>query len=368
MNYYYSLEKLLNKAATGVSLSKAEIIYLLALSRDEEIAKLFEVARELRHRYFGDKVFLYGFLYFSTWCRNKCNFCYYRHSNSLCKRYRKTNSQLLKAAADLTQSGVHLLDLTMGEDPFYYNKEYGFEPLLNLVKRIKKETCLPIMISFGATPDEVLRKLPEVGADWYACYQETYNEKIYRQLRPGQSFGDRLEKKYKAVKLGLLIEEGILTGVGESLTDIGNSMEAMSNIGAHQVRVMSFIPQRGTPMSDFPPPPQIRELVIIAVLRLLFPHRLIPASLDVHGINGLKQRLEAGANVVTSLILPHSEMMGVAQSTLNISEGYRTVKGITPVLNKLGLTKAGLDDYISWIDCEKKTLINKYYFSERYIV
>jgi len=345
-----------------VPLSKAEVLCLLGLGRDEEIEKLFEVARGLRHRYFGDKIFLYGFLYFSTWCRNNCTFCYYRSSNSLCKRYRRTSSQLIEAALDLTQSGVHLLDLTMGEDPFYYGKENGFEPLLTLVKRIKREAGLPIMISFGAVPDEVLRRLPEAGADWYACYQETHNEKIYRQLRLDQSYGDRLEKKSKAVKLGLLIEEGMLTGVGESLADIANSMEAMRNMGAHQVRVMSFIPQKGTPMGDFPSPPHMRELIIIAVLRLLFPHRLIPASLDVHGIDGLKERLEAGANVVTSLIPPHSEMMGVAQSTLNISEGYRTVKGITPILNELGLTKAGLDDYVSWIDCERKALFNKYHF------
>jgi methylornithine synthase len=127
-------------------------------------------------------------------------------------------------------------------------------------------------------------------------------------------------------------------------------------MGAHQVRVMNFIPQKGTPMQNYMAPPKQYELVIIAVLRLLFPDRLIPASLDVYGINGLKGKLEAGANVVTSLILPQSKMSGVAQSTLDISEGYRSVKGITPILDKLELTKAKPGNYISWI-YNKKTLI-----------
>lgn len=357
-NTCFGIEGILAKALCEESLTKGEVLSLLSLKQAGDIKKLFEVARRLRARYFGDKIFLYGFLYFSTWCRNNCAFCYYRASNRLCQRYRKTERQVMEAALETADSGVHLLDLTMGEDPFYYQGKDGFEPLLHLIKEIKRQTSLPIMISPGALPDKVLAKLFETGAEWYACYQETHNKKLYHQLRLNQSYSDRLRKKYKAAQLGVLIEEGILAGVGESLEDVADSMEEMRRMGAHQVRVMNFIPQKGTPMHDFPPPPKMRELLIIAVLRLLFPRRLIPASLDVYGIEGLKGKLEAGANVVTSLILPHSDMVGVAQSTLDIAEGYRTVEGITPILNESGLTKASLDDYISWIENERKSYID----------
>ncbi len=327
---------------------------MLELKQADEIKQLFAVARSLRRRYFGDSVFLYGFLYLSTWCRNNCAFCRYRVSNKFCRRYRKTDRQVIEAAIDMAASGVHLLDLTMGEDLLYYEKEDGFEALLHLVKEVKRQTSLPIMVSFGALPDQILDKLCDAGAEWYACYQETHKETLFQQLRLNQNFDERLSKKYRAAESGLLIEEGILSGVGESLDDVADSMEEMQKIGAHQVRVMNFVPQQGTPMQDFPPPPKLRELVIIAVLRLLFPHRLIPASLDVYGVDGLKGKLEAGANVVTSLILPRSDMVGVAQSTLDISEGSRTVKGIVPILDELGLTQAELDDYILWIENERK--------------
>lgn len=49
-------------------------------------------------------------------------------------------------------------------------------------------------------------------------------------------------------------------------------------------------------------------------MRLLFPDKLIPASLDVDGISGLELRLMAGANVVTSIIPPNEGLAGVAQS------------------------------------------------------
>ena len=356
-NTRFHLEEVSDKALREEPLTKGEVLYFLGLEKAEDIDRLFEVARRLRRRYFDGNIFLYGFLYFSTWCRNNCAFCYYRSSNKLCQRYRKTDSQVMGAAAEMTDSGVHLLDLTMGEDPLYYEGEVGFEPLLHLVRKVRRQTSLPMMISAGALPDEVLQELFETGVEWYACYQETHNEKLFRQLRLNQSYSDRLRKKYKAVGLGVLIEEGILAGVGESLDDVAHSMEEMRKMGAHQVRVMNFIPQKGTPMQDFPPPPKMRELKIIAVLRLLFPHRLIPASLDVYGLDGLKEKLEAGANVITSLISPRSEMLGVAQSTLGVAEGYRTVEGVTPILNELGLVRASLSDYVSWIEKERKNYI-----------
>ena len=42
-------------------------------------------------RHSGDAVFLYGFVYFSTYCRNECAFCFYRADNDESPRYRKTD-------------------------------------------------------------------------------------------------------------------------------------------------------------------------------------------------------------------------------------------------------------------------------------
>ena len=110
-------------------------------------------------------------------------------------------------------------------------------------------------------------------------------------------------------------------------------------------------------MEGYLPPPPEQENRIIAILRLLLPHRLIPASLDVYGIDGLKGKLRAGANVVTSLILPSSELRGVAQSTLGICEGLRSTKAVLPILTELGLRKASLEEYTSWVRHEKERLM-----------
>ena len=56
---------------------------------------------------------------------------YYRKSNSHCQRYRKSPHEIAAVAAALAESGVHLIDLTMGEDPQYLsNSRLGYRQLI----------------------------------------------------------------------------------------------------------------------------------------------------------------------------------------------------------------------------------------------
>ncbi len=356
-NPKHKLDDILEKAGREELLSRDDIAFLLQLNQKSQIDSLFQTARELRHRYFGHQVFLYGFIYLSTYCRNNCNFCYYRHSNTQSVRYRRELSDIIGAARQLADSGVHLIDLTLGEDPRYFeNNQPGVNQLPQLVKEVKTATQLPIMISPGVVPDPMLLELSEEGADWYACYQETHNPFLFKRLRPGQSYAVRLSKKKLAHKLGLLIEEGLLCGVGESATDVVESIEAIRSLEASQVRAMSFVPQRGTPMQSVKPADVLQELLVLAVLRVVFPDRLVPASLDVAGLAGLRERLAAGANVVTSLVPPGFGLAGVAQSSLDIAEARRTSASIRLELEKLGMRAASVENYINWINNRRRKL------------
>ncbi|MGB9792366.1 MAG: methylornithine synthase PylB, partial [Thermacetogeniaceae bacterium] len=340
------LRKILKKAEQEQSLTKEELLFLLTLEREEEAELLFRTARELRERYFQNEVFLYGFIYFSTWCRNDCAFCYYRRSNRIPHRYRKSDEEILEAAERLAESGVHLIDLTSGEDEDNYSRPGAFERIASLAREIKKRLNVAVMLSPGVVPKSALQLFAASGADWYACYQETHNPQLYERLRLHQGFEERLQAKLFARSCGMLVEEGILKGVGETYADVVDSFGFMRSLGAQQVRVMSFIPQKGTPMEHSATPDRLEELKVIAVMRILFPDRLIPASLDVDGIDGLEARLRAGANVITSLIPPKLGLAGVAQSARDIEEGYRTVQGVIPVLEKLGMAPAAKDRYL----------------------
>ena len=329
-----------------VKLTKEEIISYLE-DDGARMDRLFALARAEREKVFGNKVFMYGFVYFSTFCKNNCNFCYFRKSNAI-KRYRKTKDEILDIAKELVESGVNLVDLTMGEDALYHAE--GFATVLEIVKEIKETLGVPVMLSPGVMDPVLVEKFAELGTDWYALYQETHNQALFKRMRVDQDYYERMACKLYAKEKGMLIEEGLLVGIGETYADIADSLMVMGEIGASQIRVMSFIPQVGSPMEKTATPNRNLELKVIALMRILYPHTLIPASLDVDGIKGLESRMNAGANVVTSIIPPRIGLMGVAQSEMDVDDGGRTAKEAIEILDGMALETASTAEYMAYLE------------------
>ena len=342
------LSDILFRATQGEAPSREEIIELLSLEDPASIQLVISTAQKVRSQYFGNKLFMYGFIYLSTYCRNHCAFCFYRKTNKQSPRYRKNLAEVAQIARGLADSGVHLIDLTLGEDPLIHDRG-DYHILFQMIERVKKETGLPLMISPGVVPEEILEHFAGLSTDWYALYQETHNPVLFKKLRIGQSFEERNNKRTAASSAGMLVEDGILLGAGETISDRADSIMAMKQNNVDQARAMSLVPQPETPVADMPHPSRMVEYLFIAVLRLTLPDRLIPASLDVDGIKGLKKRLEAGANVITSIIPPNSSLAGVSQSSLDIEQGLRTVPEVKKVLTAMGLGIAGRKDYESWM-------------------
>lgn len=331
--------------------TRDEIIRILEAENCEAYEPVFESARKIRSEIQGNKIFAYGFVYFSTFCRNDCSFCYFRKSNRV-GRYRKNKDDVLVLAKALIDSGVNLIDLTTGEDPLYHQEQ--FEEFCNIIRYIKNDLDTPVMVSPGVVPDEIISKMKAAGADWYALYQETHNRELFESLRLNQSYEQRMHAKIFARDHGMLIEEGLLTGVGETAEDIADSIFTMGEIGARQVRVMSFVPQKGSPMENNRTPDRITELKIIAIMRNMFLDALIPASLDVDGISGLKDRIDAGANLITSIIPPKSGLMGVAHSRMDVDNGGRTIAEAAAILSDMNLeiaTKEEYREYMTKLSC-----------------
>lgn len=341
--------EILDKALEGRKLERDEVILLLNQKEGKVLEEIFAAARTLRERHFGSRIFAYGFVYFSTYCRNECSFCFYRKSNAEPPRYRKTAEEITALAKALADSGVHLIDLTMGEDNAFLREP---ERLIEVVKEVKAATGLPVMISPGRVSEETVDAFKKAGVTWYALYQETYDRELYKRMRLNQDYDARMNIKRYARSRGLLVEEGLLTGIGDTVENRADAMLAMGGIGVSQVRTMTFVPQKGTPLENTHTDGNVNELLNIAVMRLLYPDKLIPASLDVEGLVGLEDRLMAGANVITSLIPPKTGLAGVSQSELDIDDGSRSVDGVLPKLKKCGLRLATNSEYQAFIDRE----------------
>ncbi|WP_440952812.1 methylornithine synthase PylB [Methanococcoides sp. FTZ1] len=335
------LENYAEKIIAGSQLSDDDIRSLLETGSPDEIEKLHYVARHIRDHFFGNKVFMYSFVYFSTHCKNKCAFCYYRNSNEI-ERYRLDPEDIRKICQVIKTEGVHMVDLTMGEDPHFHNKP---ERLAEIVRIVKEEVGKPIMVSPGVVDDDTLELLKENGANFLALYQETYDMELYRQLRVDQSFEGRINSRNHAKKMGYCVEDGILAEVEPDTESMLISLRGLATSNPDMVRVMTFLPQQGTPLEGKEVKGCDSELKIISILRLMYPEKLIPASLDLEGIDGMVHRLNAGANVVTSIISSNSSLEGVVNYDREHAERDRDVRSVVARLKTMGMEPAQQSEF-----------------------
>ena len=338
---YCDLDRFAQDIVRGKQLTDENLSELLSLTEEEDIQKLHYVARKVRDHFFGNKVFLYSFVYFSTYCKNNCAFCYYNRCNNI-QRYRLDMEEIRNICRALKNESIHMVDLTMGEDPYFHNDP---EKFVDIVRTVKDEMGLPIMISPGVMDDRTLSNLRENGADFLALYQETHDRELYQKLRVGQSFEERMHARQFAKKIGYCVEDGILTGVGNDIESTIKSLRGMQKNKPDMVRVMTFVPQEGTPLEEISQESSLSELKIISILRLMFPDRLIPASLDLEGIDGMVHRLNAGANVVTSIIPSDSSLEGVVNYDRELEERDRDPKSVLKRLRTMGMEPASQADF-----------------------
>ena len=215
------------------------------------------------------------------------------------------------------------------------------------------------MVSPGVITAEQLSRLRQAGADWYACYQETHDQRQFARLRLGQDFDRRRQARLDAAAAGLLVEDGLLTGLGETADELAASLLAMQAEPLSQVRAMSYVPHACTLPASEPEAAggqRAHELRAIAAMRLLMPDRLVPASLDVDGLEGLRMRLQAGANVITSIVPSGCGFAGVATRELDIDNERRSVAAVRRVLTDMGMEMATAADYARWVESRRQTL------------
>jgi methylornithine synthase len=191
------VRRILENALNGHQITREEALHLMQAKEPKDLFALFSAANEIKKQHFGNRVFLYGFVYFSTYCRNQCTFCFYRKPNTKPVRYRKEAEEILKVSRLLKDSGVHLIDLTMGEDPLIH-EEHRYDLLLNLARTVKEDLDIPVMVSPGILPQHVLEELGKGNVDWYALYQETYNRALFSSLRLNQDYDARMKAKVSA--------------------------------------------------------------------------------------------------------------------------------------------------------------------------
>ena len=282
-----------------------EEMSLLIEQRDAASTEhLFALARTRQQEHFGKAVYLRGLIEFSNVCRNDCLYCGLRRSNRACSRYRLTPEQILESCRVGYAHGLRTFVLQGGEDA-----GFGEEPIARLIEAIKSRypDCA-ITLSAGEWPRAVYARWRDAGADRYLLRHETADPALYARLHPAElTLEHRVRCLWDLKDLGFQVGAGMMIQPpGQTLQNLVTDLCFLQELQPQMIGIGPFIPQKDTPLRGERAGSLELTLFMLAVLRLLFPKVLLPATTALGTIDpiGREKGVLAGANVIMPNLSP----------------------------------------------------------------
>lgn len=252
----------------------------------------------MRREYCGDTVHIRGIIEFSNVCVRSCLYCGLRKENRALPRYRMTEKQILETVDFIASSGVSTVVLQSGDDP-------GFPApaICSIIRRVKSRyPAMAVTLSVGERPRAEYRAFRQAGADRYLLKHETANPRLYEFIHPGQNLEGRLATLQYLRGLGFEVGAGMVVGLpGQTLEDLADDILLLKSLNADMAGIGPFIPQKDTPLGDWPAGSLALALKALALARIVAPEANLPATTAVATIDarqGLRKALGCGANVV----------------------------------------------------------------------
>ena len=274
------------------------------LSTDKYDGLLFEYADEVRKENYGIDVYVRGLIEFTNYCKNNCYYCGVRRDNKDCSRYRLEKDEILACCDEGYTLGFRTFVLQGGEDPYYTD-----EKLTDIVCEIKRRhpDCA-VTLSVGERSRQSYEKLKKAGADRFLLRHETANEKHYKKLHPDEmSAENRKRCLFDLKELGYQVGSGFMVGSPyQTIDNLVEDLKFLKQLQPDMIGIGPFIKHTKTPLGEFENGSVEMTLRLVAVLRLMFPKALIPATTALGTLrhDGRELGLKAGANVLMPNLSP----------------------------------------------------------------
>jgi biotin synthase len=295
MSISKSAENLIGKAQDGKDLNRKEIIQLLSLPAKYS-PDLFAAADKVRKEQVGDEIFLRGIIEFSNHCERNCLYCGLRKGNFKLSRYRMTEDEILATAEQIKKTGVPTVVLQSGEDSFFSQ-----DIICRLIERIRKQTNLIMTLSIGERALDDYKAFQQAGANRYLLKHETASLELYRYLRPGCEWENRMQCLRRLKDLGFETGTGNMVGLpGQTPEILADDLLVMKYLDADMLGIGPFIAHPDTPLAEIGHDDLELTLRVLALARLITRNTNIPATTALATLHpqGRLLALQAGANVV----------------------------------------------------------------------
>ncbi len=179
------VDAILDKARKMQGLTHREALVLLDCELPEKNARIFELAREIKERFYGNRVVTFAPLYLSNYCVNGCVYCPYHLKNKTIRRKKLTMDEIRAEVIALQDMGHKRLAIETGEHPTECPIEYVLDAIRTIYSiKSKNGAIRRVNVNVAATTVENYRKLKEAEIGTYILFQETYHKTTYETLHP----------------------------------------------------------------------------------------------------------------------------------------------------------------------------------------
>ena len=278
------IESLLEKAALCKGLSHREAAVLLECDVPDLNEKMKSLAREIKQKFYGNRVVLFAPLYLSNYCINGCTYCPYHATNKHIPRKKLTQEEIRAEVIALQDMGHKRLALETGEDPVNNPLEYVLESI-NTIYSIKHKNgaIRRVNVNIAATTVENYSKLKDAGIGTYILFQETYNKAAYEKLHPTgpkSNYAYHTEAMDRAMDGGIDdVGCGVLFGLNLYRYDFvgllmhAEHLEATKGVGPHTISVPRIRAADGIDPANFPDAIDDETFAkIVACIRIAVPY------------------------------------------------------------------------------------------------
>lgn len=278
------IDEILNKAEEMKGVSHREAAVLLECELLEENERIFQLAKKIKDRFYGNRIVMFAPLYLSNYCVNGCTYCPYHMKNKHIRRKKLTQEEVRAEVIALQDIGHKRLAIESGEDPVNNPIEYILECIDTIYSiKHKNGAIRRVNVNIAATTVENYKKLHDAGIGTYILFQETYHKKTYEELHPTgpkHDYAYHTEAMDRAMEGGIDdVGLGVLYGLNMYRYDfVGQIMhaehlEAVHGVGPHTISVPRICPADDIDTGDFSNavPDEIFEK-IVALIRIAVPY------------------------------------------------------------------------------------------------
>ena len=300
------MKKLIDRLHVTGSLDREQWIQLLSERSEETDQYARDLGNKVRQQIYGNDIYVRGLVEFTNYCKNDCYYCGIRRSNKNAQRYRLTEEDILLCCQQGYELGFRTFVLQGGEDGYYTD-----ERLLSIIHKIKAEypDCA-LTLSIGEKSEESFRDYREAGVDRYLLRHETADEEHYGKLHPSSMSCEHRKNCLRTLKkLGFQTGAGFMVGAPyQTVENLADDFLFLKELNPEMVGIGPFIPHQDTPFHGEKSGTLEDTLFYLALLRLMLPHVLLPATTALGTIHpkGREMGVLSGANVVMQNLSPVS--------------------------------------------------------------